>query len=247
MADSSLAKKLNIKSGQRILIINAPSGYLDEIGPLPEGVALRTEPEGTFDLVHLFARNSQELGDLAPSALQAVKSDGWLWISYPKASSKIETDLTRDVGWSVLYQAGMRAVALVSINDVWSALRFRPSETASAGEMIEAQYAGPKASLRPIYDRVVSVVQGFGSDVEIAPRKSYVAFIRGKQFAVIRASTNTRVDIGLKLRGKAAAGRLEAAGNFGSGSITHKVALTRPDDVDEELMGWLHEAYDEVG
>ncbi len=61
-----------------------------------------------------------------PTAVSAVKHDGLLWISYPKRSSKVETDITRDVGWEAVTQAGLRAVTQVSINDVWSALRFRP-------------------------------------------------------------------------------------------------------------------------
>jgi hypothetical protein len=127
MAGSSLIKKLYIKPGQRIIIINPPPGYLAELGPLPEGVELAERPEGQFDLVHLFVKNSQELDRLGPIALQAIKYDGLLWISYPKRSSKVETNLTRDVGWDLVKQAGMEAVAQVSIDDIWSATRFRPA------------------------------------------------------------------------------------------------------------------------
>ena len=61
MANSSLAKKLKIKSGLRIVVINPPPGYLEELGSLPEGVGLATKPEGQFDFVHLFVQNSAEL------------------------------------------------------------------------------------------------------------------------------------------------------------------------------------------
>jgi hypothetical protein len=241
MTTSSLAKKLLIKSGHRMIILNPPTGYLDELGPLPEGVELAQEPTGSFDFVHLFAGNSEELGRYALTAISAVKPEGLLWISYPKRSSEVETDLTRDAGWEGIYQVGLRAVAQVSINDVWSALRFRPS--GSDQELLDAQYSGPKAALRPIYDRIVGVMRGLGDDVHIAPRKTYVALIRGKQFGVIKASTNTRVDLGLKLSGKAANDRLVDAGGFGSGSITHRVILTAPEQVDDALIGWIREAY----
>jgi len=89
---------------------------------------LAERPEGIFDFVHLFVKNSAELQSLGPTpeAIEAVKVDGLLWISYPKRSSKVETDLTRDVGWEMMAEAGLRPVTQVSVNDIWSALRFRP-------------------------------------------------------------------------------------------------------------------------
>ena len=137
MAQSTLIKKLRIKPGQRITVINPPPGYLDRLGDLPEGVELASEPgdlelanqpEDTFDFVHLFVKNVAELERLGPTAVRAVKHDGLLWISYPKRSSKVETDISRDVGWDVIQEAGLRPVTQVSIDAVWSALRFRPAE-----------------------------------------------------------------------------------------------------------------------
>ncbi len=128
MADSGLTKKLLIKPGQRIVILNAPPGYMDELGLLPDGIELVSKAEGSLDLVHLFVSNTDELTRLAPEAIQAVKRAGVLWISYPKQSSKVKTDITRDRGWEPVREAGFEPVSMVSINDVWSALRFRPSE-----------------------------------------------------------------------------------------------------------------------
>lgn len=125
MSKTPLANKLRIQPGQPILILNPPPGYLDELD-LPEGVELAERPEGTFDFVHLFLKNTAELESLGPTAMKAVKYDGLLWISYPKQSSKVETDLTRDVGWEMMAEAGLRPVTQVSVNDIWSALRFRP-------------------------------------------------------------------------------------------------------------------------
>ena len=128
MTKSSLIKKLRIQAGQRVLILNPPAGYVESLGDLPEGVKLADKPEGTFDFVHLFVRDSNELGNLAPAAIAAVAYDGLLWISYPKRSSKVETDLSRDVLWDLMMETGLRPVTQVSIDDVWSALRFRPAE-----------------------------------------------------------------------------------------------------------------------
>ena len=132
MAKTSLGKKLRIQPHQRILILNAPPGYTEALGTLPEGVEMADVPngacvpEGSFDFVHLFVKNLAELERLGPVAIEAVTYDGLLWMSYPKQSSRVETDLTRDKGWDVMAHAGLRPVTQVAVDDTWSALRFRP-------------------------------------------------------------------------------------------------------------------------
>ena len=115
------------------------------------------------------------------------------------------------------------------------------------GELIDRQYAGAKAGLRPIYERVAAFVEGLGDDVEPGPRGTYVSYGRPKQFALVQPSTRTRVDVGLRLPGVVPTERLVDAGSFGSGNITHRVALGAVDDVDAELEGWLREAYEARG
>ena len=114
---------------------------------------------------------------------------------------------------------------------------------AGGGELIDRQYDGAKAALRPVYDRVAAVVAALGDDIVPGPRGTYVSFGRPKQFALVQPSTRTRVDVGLRLPGAEATERLLAAGSFGSGSITHRVALAAPEEVDAELEGWLRDAY----
>lgn len=128
MGKTTLARKLRMQPGQRVPIMNAPSGYVEEFDPLPEGIELEEVPEGKFDFVHLFATNGAELERLGPVALASVTYDGLLWLSYPKRSSKVKTDLSRDVGWDVMADSGLRPVTQVSIDETWSALRFRPTE-----------------------------------------------------------------------------------------------------------------------
>lgn len=127
MAPTPLIKKLRIQPGQRILILNAPTGYVEALGPLPEDVEWSDEPQGEYDCVHLFVPNVAELERLGPAAIAAVRYDGLLWISYPKRSAKVKTDISRDVGWDLLAQAGLRPVTQVSIDSTWSALRWRPT------------------------------------------------------------------------------------------------------------------------
>ena len=71
-----------------------------------------------------------------------------------------------------------------------------------------------------------------------------MSFDRARQFALVQASTRTRVDLGVRLDDATATERLAAAGSFGSGNITHRVGLTAPEEVDAEVRGWLRAAYD---
>jgi hypothetical protein len=126
MTQSSLAKKLQIKPNARVLVLGAPKDYAASLTPLPEGVTIATAARGQFDVVHLFVKGAGELEERAPKAIAAVREGGVLWISYPKKSSKVSTDLTRDAGWKAIEEAGWGGVAQVSIDATWSALRFRP-------------------------------------------------------------------------------------------------------------------------
>jgi hypothetical protein len=128
MTDSALLKKLQMKPDLRILFLNAPQGYVESLGPLPDEVALLDGPPGTLDFVQLFVRDSAELAEFAPAALAAIKPDGVLWIAYPKQSSKVKTDITRDRGWEPVTAAGLRPVTQIAIDETWSALRWRPIE-----------------------------------------------------------------------------------------------------------------------
>ena len=110
-------------------------------------------------------------------------------------------------------------------------------------DLIADQYAGKKAGLRPIYEKLISELRGFGSDVEIAPKKAYVSLRRSKQFGLIQPSTATRLDVGLNLPGKEPTERIEASGSFNA-MVSHRVRLGEEKEVDKELLGWLKEAYE---
>jgi hypothetical protein len=127
---SPLIKKLRIQPGQQLLVLNAPPGYIESLGELPEGARLseQPDPQAAYDFCHLFAKNSPELADLVPTAVEAIRYDGLLWVSYPKKSSKVKTDLSRDTLWELPGATGLRPVTQVSIDGTWSAIRFRPSE-----------------------------------------------------------------------------------------------------------------------
>ena len=114
----------------------------------------------------------------------------------------------------------------------------------SEEDLVDEQYQGAKAELRPVYEAIISAVSQFGSDVEIAPKKSYVSVRRSKQFAIVKAATKSRVDLGLNLKGVDPTDRLEG-GNVFSGMCTHRVRLTSPSEVDTGVISWLKQAYDQ--
>lgn len=134
MADTTLAKKLLIKTGHRVLIINAPDTYLSELKPLPDGAETTTEPTGTFDVVQLFARDAAALDRDWPRAVEATGPGGVLWIAWPKQSAQVRTDLNRDILWARLHAMGWDGVTAVSVNAMWSALRFRPVDEVRGGK-----------------------------------------------------------------------------------------------------------------
>ena len=109
--------------------------------------------------------------------------------------------------------------------------------------LIDSQYAGKKAALRPIYDALLVAVKKFGNDVEVSPKKAYVSLRRRKQFAIVQPSTSSRIDVGMVLAGVEPTERLEVAGSFNA-MMTHRVRIAKPAEVDKELLGWLREAYD---
>ncbi len=127
------------------------------------------------------------------------------------------------------------------------ALTAKDRETAAGEEAVEdpveALFSGPKAGLRPVFDRILTEVKKFGPDLVESPKRTYVSLRRSKQFAIVQPSTKTRVDVGLVLKDRDPEGRLEAAGSWNS-MCTHRVRLESPEDADKELFKWLKEAFD---
>lgn len=126
--------------------------------------------------------------------------------------------------------------------------KYLKSDAGSAGpqtDLVAAQYVGPKAELKPIYDAVIKAVSGFGKDVEISPKKTYVSLRRNKQFAIVQPSTKTRVDLGVNLKDMGPSGRLEASGSFNA-MVSHRIRLEKPADVDKDVKAWLRKAYSEA-
>jgi len=119
------------------------------------------------------------------------------------------------------------------------------SGTQSGDQLVDAIFAGKRSATRPAYDALCLAITSLGSDVEIAPKKAYVSFRRKKQFAIAQPST-TRLDLGLNLKGVQPSGRLESAAGFNS-MCTHRVRIESSDQIDDELLGWVRQAYGAAG
>ena len=155
------------------------------------------------------------------------------WVEFVRASGKakhgeIMTLLKTDHGMS---HGFANFVALTAL---------KPADINSAGDLLEAMCAGPKASLRSLHDAAVEAAQAFGPDVEVAPKKAYVSLRRKKQFGTVGPASGGRIEVGLNLKDVAPEGRLEAT----TGMCTHRVRIASRDELDGELLGWLRQAYE---
>ena len=110
-----------------------------------------------------------------------------------------------------------------------------PSERGARGR----HYAGRNAALRPAYEAVVALVRGFGDDVELAPKKTYVSLRRRKQFGQVGPASG-QLEVGVNLPGAEPTERLRPT----TGMATHRVRIADASGLDDELIGWLREAYD---
>jgi hypothetical protein len=123
MPESAIAKKMKLKPGLKAAVINAPETYLND---LQHDVEISSTLSGKFDWIQIFVKNKAELDTLAPKAAKALKPESMLWISFPKGTSKIQTDLTRDKGWDTLRNLDLKWINLISVNELWSAFSLRP-------------------------------------------------------------------------------------------------------------------------
>jgi len=117
-----LAKKLHLKAGMRVAVANAPKDF--SLGALPSGVTQEKSLKRDLDLVLLFSTTQKELKVQWPKALASVKRDGALWVSYPKKSSGVETDLGMGE-WDATKGSDWNPVAMIGLDDTWSAVRFK--------------------------------------------------------------------------------------------------------------------------
>jgi len=122
---STIAQKLRIKEGMKLLTLNAPQDFVAHLSPLPGNVEISATAKD-YNQVHWFVKNRAEMEKQLTKALNLLKDEVTCWIYYPKGTSKIQTDLTRDKGWeSLLAHKELQWLSLVSFDDTWSSFAMR--------------------------------------------------------------------------------------------------------------------------
>lgn len=119
-----LAKKLGIKQGFNILLYNAPDNYFDLFDEMPKVNVLDTIDEASVEFIHLFFKSTADLKANIIKYKMALKKDGILWVSWPKGSSKIETDINREIVRDNLLSIGLVDIKVAAIDEDWSGLKF---------------------------------------------------------------------------------------------------------------------------
>ena len=144
---SSTAQKLKIKENFILLTINAPADFKKDIGELPKGVKISADSKN-YNQVHWFVMNKAQMDKELTKVLKLIKDEVTLWIYYPKGTSKLQADLTRDKGWdNLLKHDELGWISLISFDDTWSTFGARLKTEAD-------KKREEKPRERPIFDYV---------------------------------------------------------------------------------------------
>jgi hypothetical protein len=119
----SVVQKLGIKPGFRIFVDGAPARYDDVIGPLPADVTIALRLKAPLDMAHVFAKQAAVLRKKLPACREAIAPDGMVWVSWPKKSSGVATDVTENVVRDTALSLGLVDVKVCAIDDTWSGLK----------------------------------------------------------------------------------------------------------------------------
>jgi hypothetical protein len=123
MSDKSIAERLFLKKDHRFLLLGDPPGYVESMGELPQGLTLLREPQPPIDVIQVFVRDlaalEKGLAELQPYLTPKIP----VWVSYPKGTAGIKTDINRDIIWKYATTLSMSATSMFSIDTTWSAMR----------------------------------------------------------------------------------------------------------------------------
>lgn len=118
-----LARKLGIQEHAQVLLIDAPENYLSLVQPLPPSVSFADQASQAIDLVHLFATRKEALQQQLVWLRQTLRADAAVWVSWPKKSSKLPTNITEDTIRDVALPLGFVDIKVCAVSDVWSGLK----------------------------------------------------------------------------------------------------------------------------
>lgn len=125
MSEKSIVQKMMVKSGHKILFLNAPKGFAKSIGELPEGAKVISRPVDAADAALVFVQSGKELKKELALLKKKVRPAAILWVAYPKGTSGVKTDINRDSIAEYASGLGFQAVAMFAIDEIWAALRLK--------------------------------------------------------------------------------------------------------------------------
>jgi len=122
-SSTPLAKKLGIKAGFNLKLVNAPEHYFDLFTDLPGDIAFEDAPQIKKDFIHFFTRKKDEYITTLPELKLQLKPNGMIWVSWPKKSSKAVTDITEDIIRNYAIEIGLVDIKVCAVDEVWSGLK----------------------------------------------------------------------------------------------------------------------------
>jgi len=118
-----LAKKLSIKNGFIVSLVNAPDHYFELFDDMPPDVVFNSDADIPKDMIHLFVKEVNTFIALLPQLRQQIKPNGIIWVSWPKKSSKVPTDITEDTIRNFAISIDLVDIKVCAVDEVWSGLK----------------------------------------------------------------------------------------------------------------------------
>lgn len=185
------------------------------------------------------ARGSSPQGHMAAMKANLPARTGKTFEQWVEVARKGPPEVKALVAWLKAKDLGTLTATMVAHEVLGGYMK----EHQDAAGLLEGNFAGEKASLRPVYEALVKAARKLGEDFSVYPCKTYITLKRSRQFGIVKVAKG-RLDLGLILPGVEAAGRLEKASrSLGNDRVTHKVALASKKDVDAEALRYLKQAY----
>jgi len=118
-----LVKKLGLKEGNQFYVYNSPEEYSRLLGALPDCATQKQRLTKDLDFIHLFTVSKAELDKFIPKAMNSIRRDGMIWVSWPKKSSRVKSDISEDIIRELALAVGLVDVKVCAINSIWSGLK----------------------------------------------------------------------------------------------------------------------------
>jgi hypothetical protein len=184
----TIAQKLRITAGSTLLAINVPTHFRKHLEPLPGNIKISDNAK-KYDQIHWFVKDQAQMEKELKKMLPLIKENVVCWIYYPKGSSKIQTDLTRDKGWDELLKQDLQWVNLISFDDTWSAFGMRQKnekakkKDAKSKERAILEFADSKTKTIRLPDDLVNAfkkhkkLEAYFHSLAFSHKREYVEWI----------------------------------------------------------------------